>query len=98
MSISQQYNVEAFLNLYDVIIFESTAKYQHQFGRLEELYEGAFRPGHFRGVGEVVHILFELVQPDAAFFGEKDFQQLQVIRRLVEIMGVDIDIVGIIYG
>jgi pantoate--beta-alanine ligase len=69
-------------------------RYIHSFGALEERFEGAFRPGHFRGVGQVVHILFELVQPKKAYFGEKDFQQLAVIRRLVREVGLPIEIVG----
>lgn len=68
--------------------------YIHDFGFLESRFEGHFRPGHFRGVGQVVHIFFEIIQPGVAFFGEKDFQQLQVIRRLVEITGMDTEIVG----
>lgn len=68
--------------------------YVHDFGRLESIYEGHFRPGHFRGVGQVVHILFEIVQPRAAFFGEKDLQQLAVIRQLVKQLKMDIEIVG----
>lgn len=56
--------------------------YLHEFGALERCYEGAFRPGHFRGVAQVVHILLECVRPTTAFFGEKDFQQLAVVREL----------------
>lgn len=69
-------------------------KYIHDFGKLETTIEGAYRPGHFKGVGQIVHILFECVNPKMAFFGEKDFQQLQVIKHLVKIIGVDIEIVG----
>lgn len=74
---------------------QNDPKYLHDFEHLERAYEGAYRPGHFRGVGQVVHLLFEAVRPDVAFFGEKDFQQLQVIRALVKKMGADIEIVGL---
>lgn len=64
------------------------------FGRLETVMEGQYRPGHFNGVAQVVSRLFELVSPDKAFFGEKDFQQLAIIRSLVRKQNYPIQIVG----
>ena len=67
---------------------------QFEFGNLDKVMEGKFRPGHFNGVGQVVNKLFEVVNPKKAYFGQKDFQQLAVIRKLVSIQNFDIEIVG----
>lgn len=63
------------------------------FGEMEKVMEGAHRPGHFNGVAQVVSKLFELVKPDRAYFGQKDFQQLAIIKKLVEMLKMDIEIV-----
>ncbi len=62
-------------------------------GQLDQLMEGAFRPGHFRGVVQIVYRLFELVGPHKAFFGLKDFQQVAVIKHMVAFLNLSVEIV-----
>ncbi|MDR0229009.1 MAG: pantoate--beta-alanine ligase [Flavobacteriaceae bacterium] len=65
------------------------------FDGLEHEMEGASRPGHFDGVGTIVKKLFELVMPNRAYFGEKDFQQLQIIKKMVEKEAIPVEIIGV---
>ncbi|MDT7829155.1 pantoate--beta-alanine ligase [Pricia sp. S334] len=87
----------------DVVVFAPTADeiYEHRvqsktydFEGLDKVMEGAFRDGHFNGVGTIVETLLHLVAPDKAYFGEKDFQQLQIVRKLVAKKDIPVTIIG----
>jgi pantoate--beta-alanine ligase len=72
---------------------ELTKTFDFDFGGLDQVMEGRFRPGHFNGVVQVVSKIFDLIKPDRAYFGEKDFQQLSIIHRMNKVMGYGIEIV-----
>ncbi|NJB71217.1 pantoate--beta-alanine ligase [Saonia flava] len=86
-----------------VIVFAPTADEMYEgkiksksfkFDGLEKVMEGEFRTGHFNGVATIVELLLRAVMPNKAYFGEKDFQQLQIIKKLVEIRKIPIEIIG----
>lgn len=66
---------------------------EFDFGKLDKVMEGKFRPGHFKGVAIVVKKLFEIVTPHKAYFGEKDFQQLAIIKKMVSQLNMPVQIV-----
>lgn len=74
-------------------MYPEPVKEEYHFGPLEEVMEGPKRPGHFSGVAVVVRRLFDLAEPDRAYFGEKDYQQLAIIRNLIEQIHYNIEIV-----
>lgn len=80
-------------NVEDIYGDRAVAK-SHQYDGLELVMEGANRPGHFDGVGTILEFLFQKVQPDYAYFGEKDFQQLQIVKKLVEKLHLPVKIIG----
>ncbi|WP_374959867.1 pantoate--beta-alanine ligase [Gilvibacter sp.] len=95
----------AFLNAIDpeIVIFapEAADLYggavqakSYRFGAIESAMEGKHRPGHFDGVGTVLNLLFRAVAPTRAYFGEKDFQQLQIVRKLVALERLPVEIIG----
>ncbi len=65
-------------------MYAPSEEWEYEIGTLEQIYEGAFRPGHFQGVAQIVSKLFGIVQPDKAYFGQKDYQQFLVIKKLAE--------------
>ena len=76
--------------------FENTTEFvEVDLGVLDTVMEGVHRPGHFKGVVNVVYRLFDIVKPDVAFFGEKDFQQVAVIKKMVEQTHLPIEIVAV---
>ncbi len=64
------------------------------FGGLEHEMEGKYRKGHFDGVGTIIHKLFAIIRPTRAYFGKKDFQQLRIIEKLVDINDLNVEIIG----
>jgi pantoate--beta-alanine ligase len=72
----------------------NTVSENFEYDGLENQMEGKHRPGHFDGVGTIVKRLFEIVQPNKAYFGEKDFQQLQIVKKLVSKHNIPVEVIG----
>lgn len=78
----------------DEIYGNNVSSEHYDFDGLDKVMEGEFRPGHFEGVGTIVETLLKIVDPDKAYFGEKDFQQLQIIKKIVASKKIGVEIIG----
>jgi len=74
-------------------IYDDNAQWHLDIGSLEHLLEGKFRPGHYQGVTQVVFKLFNIVEPDMAFFGQKDYQQYLIISKMVKMLNIPVKMV-----
>ena len=84
----------AFLPSVDEIYPNGKQLLDIHFGPLEKVMEGEFRPGHFKGMATVVNRLFEIVNPHAAYFGKKDFQQLAIVKNMVKQLRLPVNVIG----
>jgi pantoate--beta-alanine ligase len=75
-------------------MYGSSAPLAISFQNLDNVLEGKFRPGHFSGVAQVVAKLFNIIQPDRAYFGQKDYQQVMIINRLIEALKFNVKLVS----
>lgn len=89
----EQINCDILFNPAVSEIYDDNEQWHLDIGELENLLEGASRPGHYKGVTQVVSKLFDIVKPDIAFFGQKDYQQYLVIARMVKLLHLSVKLV-----
>jgi pantoate--beta-alanine ligase len=89
----KQVNCDVLFNPPVSEIYDGNEHWHLNLGELEHLLEGKFRPGHYQGVTQVVYKLFNIVKPDTAFFGQKDYQQFLVISKMVELLNMPVKLV-----
>lgn len=87
-------NIIAFAPTPEEIYSGNITSKSYDFGGLENVMEGEFREGHFNGVGTIIEKLLTLIRPTKAYFGEKDFQQLQIVRKLVRNLDIPVEVIG----
>ncbi len=78
----------------DKDIYQEVVSKNYDLDNLDKILEGKFRPGHFSGVATIVEKMFDLFNPDNAYFGEKDFQQLSIIKTMVKKLGIKVNIIS----
>jgi pantoate--beta-alanine ligase len=74
-------------------MYADNEQWHLNLGELEHLLEGKFRPGHYQGVTQVVYKLFNIIKPNNAYFGQKDYQQVSVVRRMIELLNMPVNLV-----
>ncbi|WP_413322216.1 pantoate--beta-alanine ligase [Mucilaginibacter sp. Mucisp84] len=89
----EEVNCDILFNPQVTEMYADNEKWHFDMGDLEYLLEGKFRPGHYQGVTQVVNKLFNIVKPDIAFFGQKDYQQFMVISKMVEVLEMPVKLV-----
>ncbi|WDZ98552.1 pantoate--beta-alanine ligase [Mucilaginibacter sp. SJ] len=89
----EEVNCDILFNPQVTEMYADNEKWHFDMGDLERLLEGKFRPGHYQGVTQVVNKLFNIVKPDIAFFGQKDYQQFMVISKMVEVLEMPVKLV-----
>ena len=83
-----------FIPSVDEIYSNTISSKRYSFGGIEHQMEGKFRTGHFDGVATIIQLFFEIIQPNRAYFGEKDYQQLQVVKKLAKQENFNVEVIG----